>query len=1418
MTDHFTPRSDLPGGTVTFLFTDIEGSTKLLEQLRNEYATVLADQREILRAAFAQFNGYEVDTQGDAFFVAFARALDAVNCVADAQRALKEHVWVNNATVRVRMGLHTGEPIIARTGYISMDVHRAQRIAGAGYGGQVLISQTVRDLIEHDLPPGIALRDLGLHKLKDFRAPVPIYQLVMEGLPSEFPLLKTLDREQEPPTPGEAPFKGLEYFDEADADNFFGREQVTAQLIDYVREHRFLAVVGASGSGKSSVVRAGLIPGLKKGLGAGQSQSESEGMWRTFVITPTAHPLEALAVALTRDSESVSATATLMDDLASDVRTLHLYLKRLTTNRRPPVIGYPGSLAPPHFLVVVDQFEELFTLCRDESERVAFINNLLYAVGVEDGPTTVALTLRADFYAALAPYPELREHVAKHQEYIGPMTPDELRRAIQEPAQRGGWEFGAGLVDLVLYDVGIEPGALPLLSHALLETWKRRRGTLMTLNSYAESGGVRGAIARTAERVFHQELSREQQAIARNLFLRLTELGEGTADTRRRASLTELIPRAPHNQAQETERVLRHLADARLITTSEGEAQVAHEALIREWPQLREWLTQDREGLRLHRHLTEAAHEWELLERDPGALYRGTRLAQARDFVEAHPEGVNELERAFVEASDENEKKEGIEKEQARERELEQARKLAETEARRAEEQQHGARRLRWFAAGLALLLVAALGAAWFGFNQSNIAENNFVTAERIRLAAQAQLALDQGEGGDLPSLLSLQSLKHGYSSEADASLLNALKRGFTKQIYLGHTDLLWSVDFSPDGKKMVTTSNDGTARLWDVATGKELSRFAPSARIFTTAGFLPDGRSIVVGGPGDTLWLWDTETNREVRQYKGLAGGAWGLDVSTDGKFVVTADDKGAKLFDLQTGELLRDFEQSVVASPATISPDGQLVATANGDKTARILDVATGKELRRINASVPWVAFSPDGKLLFSGSGSIGQLWDVQTGEEKQRFVGHTKEIIVGVFSPDGKYLATVSSDKTARLWDITTGQTIQEFVGHTGTIFDVKFSPDGRYLLTAGSDRTARLWDIQAQTEPQRIKTFGSGNELDSSGASGAVSLSPDRQFMISYSDAVGENRGKELSIWNIRTGELHRLVVETTVCTCTISDFAFSPDNRMLLGGGDDGVLWLWDAQSGELLAQFKGHRAAARAVAFSQDGRRLLSASDDKTARLWDTSSGKQLLEFNGHSEPVHAAVFSPDEKFILTGSDAKTARLWDAETGKELRQFIGHTAPVRAVAFSPNGKTIVTGGDDQTVRLWEAQTGKELRQLIGHTAQVSQVAFSPDGQSVLTGSVDQTARLWNMQTGEIVRELVGHVSAVLYSQFSEDGRTILTGDSQNAYRWRSALDDVITFTCSQLTRDLTADERSLYRIADNAPTCAAFTPREIKSQ
>jgi len=678
-----------------------------------------------------------------------------------------------------------------------------------------------------------------------------------------------------------------------------------------------------------------------------------------------------------------------MDDLMRDARSLRLHLRK--------------TLKPEErLLLVVDQFEELFTLCRSEEARRAFIDNLLAAVAPErDDSPRVVIALRADFYDHCAQYANLRETAAEHQEYIGAMTATELREVIEEPARRGNWEFEPGLVDLILRDVGSEPGALPLLSHALLETWKRRRGRVMTLKGYGESGGVRGAIAQTAESVF-QRLVPERQTVARQVFVRLTELGEGTQDTRRRVTTSELVSESADATAAQA--VLKILSDARLITSGEDTVEVAHEAVIREWSRLRDWLNQDREGLRLHRHLTEAAQSWDALNRDEGELYRGTRLAQALDWANLNTSELNLLEREFLDASENLHAREDSEREAQRQRELIAAQKLAEAERRRASI-------LRLGLIGSMLLLVVMIGLAVFAFSQRTAAERARAEAvaerdlseEARRIAFVRELSVNAVNNLDVDPersiLLALQAVSISSTGgkpvlrEAEEALHRAVGASRLQFTLRGHIASVRGVAFSPDGTRIATSSDDKTARIWDGATGKLLLTLCCHTDIVYFVAFSPDGKRVATGSRDKTAKVWDATTGKELFS---LVGHTYTVD-------------------------------------GVTFNPDGTRIATASGEFGTN----------------------SPD---------RTAKIWDAATGKELLALTGHTAGINAVAFSPDGKQIATASDDRTTKIWDAATGKELVTMIGHVSFVEAVMFSPDGKRIVTAAAtgDGTAKIWD--------------------------------------------------------------------------------------------------------------------------------------------------------------------------------------------------------------------------------------------------------------------------------------------------------------------------------------------------------------------
>jgi WD40 repeat protein len=1054
--------------------------------------------------------------------------------------------------------------------------------------------------------------------------------------------------------------------------------------------------------------------------------------------------------------------------------------------------------------LVVDQFEELFTLCRDEFEREAFIDNLLNLVSPGQSNTTLILTLRADFYAHLAQYPELRDAVAQRQEYIGPMTAEELRMAIEEPAKRGHWEFEPGLVDLILRDVGDEPGALPLLSHALLETWKRRAGHTLTLKGYADAGGVHGAIAHTAESIY-QNLSPEEQAIARDILLRLTELGEGTEDTRRRASFEELISHTENKE--EVRDVLNKLAEARLITLGEDTAEVAHEALIREWPTLREWLNQDREGLRLHRHLTEAAYEWNLLGCDPGALYRGAHLAQARAWAELHPDALNAGERAFLNASVEQEQNEELEREEQRQRELEAAQKLAETE-RQAASRLRIRNRVITTVGSIAVIL--ALLAGMFGvqsnknLSSANIANTktvaNYEQAESQRLGAEG-IALAQAPGGnpETATLLAIRGLTMVYSPQADAALQLALPRLYAERVLDPtngtRTGPLYSIAISPDGRTLFTSD----LVLRDVKTGKVKTYLVTNddPRPWGThVAFSPDGQWALAGLFADhTARMWDVKTGKELQEFSGHTDRVLEGAFSPDGKWVITGSaDQTARLWEAATGKELRVFQgHTDQVQSVAFSPDGKQVVTCSSDATIRLWDALTGQTLRIFKGhdnGVYSVVFSPDGKSLLSGSSDrTARLWDIQTGRELRQFKGHSGTIRAAIFSRDGKQILTASDDTTARLWDAETGELLRVFGGHLDGVGKAIFAPDGRSVFTASWDDTIRQWTVG---QAERVFTLP---------ASYSASLfAPDGQTIL-----VEAFKGNLAWLEDARTG---RQLVRFSGHTADIVSMVVSKDKKYVLTGSFDKTARLWDAATGQELHVFRGFTDWVN-VNFSDDGKLVITWSNtwggDRMVRVWQTASGKpvQAIQLN---QPVSMAVASPDDKTIVIDTIDNVFSVWDIQSGRSTYQHQNNWV-MFDLGFSPDGKYIITSGNNKMIQLWDVATAV-LARTFNQPDAVNSAFYSPDGKFIWSGGLDGKVRQWDAATRQLVRVFSGPRGYSRVDEISPDGKFVLIEyDDQSIHLFDVDYQDTIRYACARLVRDLTIDEKHVYGITDSASTC-----------
>jgi len=1226
---------------------------------------------------------------------------------------------------------------------------------------------------------------------------------------------------QERPAPGEPPFMGLNFFDEQDADLFFGRDALTAQLVAQVQgclgldcDCRVLAVIGASGSGKSSIVRAGMLPAIRH-LASPADGSEPRPIFgdAIYVITPTARPLEALALALTRTEASVGMTAELLDDLARDPRSLHLAAMRLV---------HPGSSVSQaqdyttNLLLVVDQFEELFSLCHDEGERKAFVDNLLYAAETP-GPSVVVIALRADFYAQCAPFANLREALSARQQFIGAMSDEELRLAIEEPAHHGDWVFEPGLVDLLLHEVGDAPGALPLLSHALLETWHRRQGRMLTLGGYQEAGGVTGAIANTAERIFKQ-MTPAQQVIARNIFLRLTELVGSINDedvpefyTRRRVALSELLGDPEDAPAVQT--VLGQLADARLITTGYDSVEVAHEALIREWSRLRDWLYENRAGLHLHRHLTEATQEWEQLEYDPGGLYRGARLAQAQVWFEDHPDELNALERRFLTASIAEVRAEEEAEAVRQQRELATAQNLAEAERRRAEAemqraetQAQAAGKLRRTAYSLAiaagaliLLLVVAL---WLGQLANRNAQ---ARQEQAQLASSRELAAAAVNNLQVDPersvLLSLQALSTADTLEARNALHQALPAlHIVRTISAHESGGSPGVAYHPDGSRFASIGVDNTVKIWDAESGDLLRTLSGDAGdLGFDVGFSPDGGLLAASFANQVL-VWDAASGERRWRLPGKVLGAAQvdrIDFTSDGTRLAVANMDGqAKVWDMTSGrEIFELTGCSDHCEAIAFSPDGKRLATGDVTGIVKLWDAATGQELMTLEHSgmIHGIAFSPDG-LQLATAGEDGSLvvWDIAN-QRLLLSLPSRSGLYDVAYLPDGKRLVTVHQDGTTAIWDADTGQPLLTLAGHLSTVISVAASPDNIHIATSGYDSTVRLWDTRPGRELVTLAAYaGPVNE---------VAYSPDGSHLAAVSSDGAAN------LLDPSSGLLMlSLFPESEDSGLSKNGIAFSPNGHLVAVGSGDGTVLVADTITGQTKQTLTGHTDIVWGLAFSPDGARLATTSWDGTARVWDLETGKEIVIFDGHQgQMVFGVAFSHDGKRVFTAGD-RYGREWDATTGEELRTFSGEELEVMGLTLSPDGQRLALGRQDGTVTVWEVSSGEKLLQLTGHGGLVLRLAFSEDGARLVTASFDKFAKVWDAQTGQELMTLYGNAGNVFGVALSPDGKHAATAGGDGTVRiYTLDTSDLTALAQTRLTRNMTVEECRRYLHTEKCP-------------
>jgi WD40 repeat protein len=1144
------------------------------------------------------------------------------------------------------------------------------------------------------------------------------------------------------------PYPGLAYFGPSDAHLFFGRDGAIDRLAEAVGRQSLTAVVGASGSGKSSVVLAGLAPHLNAAAQWRFSHFRIGNERGGDPFLALARALVPLYVTSDSDTERLRNTRLLATSLQAGELTLADVFAECRSRNKGRRI-----------LLIADQFEEAFILVADETLRDRFIDVLL--AGFPNPPPGSApdicliMTLRADFYGLALRHRPLADALQSRVENLGPMKREELKTAIARPAADAKVSFEPGMVETLLDEVAMKPGSLPLLQFALREMWSRLERPCMTRAIYDAIGGVEGALAQRAQAIYDALTAKGDDANAvmmfRRLFTRLVTLGEGAEDTRRIVARSELGPDAwalAQRLANEDNRLLITSAPAPDHETVE----VVHEALIRHWPLLIEWVNRDRAFQSWLRQLRPRVEEWCNHPEDEGTLLRGGALAVAEDWLGRRDDELSKEERTFVEASVALREAARRQEEEALAREHARLAEMAAAQARTARLQRIAMGALT----GVGVLMLVMLG---------NVLWQQHDTAQRemrvyTSLAAQA---MKDGQF-DRAVRFALQAYPPPgatpwtpFTTELEGKLAGGALSTPLHRVLKGHTGLVAKIAFSPDGKSVVTASQDGTARLWDDESGNELAILKGHQKDVNTAAFSPDGKRVVTASDDGTARLWDAESGKAIAELKGHADKVSSASFSPDGQRVVTAsEDKTARLWESETGKDIAVLKgHAAKVQSAAFSPDGRQVVTASDDGTARLWEAESGKEiavLKGHDGTVLNAAFSPDGKRVLTASvDTTARLWDAESGTEITAFKGHLGPVFGAALSPDGKRAATASWDGTARLWDTESGKELFVLRGHTDKVFSVAFSSDGARVVTTSFDATARLWDVESGKEIAALK----GHAAPVIGAA----FSPDGKRLATASvDTTAR-------LWDVEAAQQLVIVQDSAVHSA-----AFSPDGKRVVTASEDKKARVWDLENGKMIAVLEGHEEAVKSASFSPDGQRVVTASEDKTARLWESETGKDIAVLKGHAAKVQSAAFSPDGRQVVTASDDGTARLWDAENGKEIAVLKGHANNVETAAFSPDGRRVVTASDDKTARLWDAGSGKEIAELRGHTEIVSSAAFSPDGTRIVTASGDLTARLWDAGSGKEIAVLKGHSSPLLSAAFSPDGRRVVTTSIDNTAR------------------------------------------------
>jgi WD40 repeat protein/TPR repeat protein len=1132
------------------------------------------------------------------------------------------------------------------------------------------------------------------------------------------------------------PFRGLEPFDYAHRSIFFGRDEETASLCQQLLRREAagmpgVLVEGASGCGKSSFLGAGVLSALihpESKLFTATSglkdrpvpEGASGAIWRVGLLPPAATEAK----------------------IAASIYTCWQSYPELRTDESPPqtldaLLERWHHRWPAHlrFVWILDQLEELFN--GDQGQATIELLGAFLATLQAAGAWSLA-SIRADAVPLLNPHAGLRQVFGSNEGhfYLETVNPDALDDVIVRPAAAAALSFGPTpsgkpLDEILRHEAYRDAGnALPLLQFTLAELYQRRVDRTLTYEAYAALQGPHGVVSTLASSVLERLPAPGRIAPAR-LFRELVTLDENGRAMRRYASLYELRDHESLRSA------LAAFVEARLCISDERDGKpvvsFAHDALLRTWPALVDWLKEE-VGLLKARELAERdCRLWEEHERSTDWLASLDKLALFASLGRAElplPGAVPE----FIALSE---------------------------------------RRMRRLAAikvmavsAIVLLAVIASAMGLEASRKAHEAEYQAMQARQAQSRLLTEAAAQRLKGSDVAAaqaiileVLTNARIAQGRTPAAINVFQEVRASDAQLAILSGHSDFLRSAAYSPDGMRVVTASLDKTARIWDARSGKQLAVLSGHGDRVNSAAYSPDGTQIVTASSDKTARIWDARTGAQLAILSGNGDRLISAAYSPDGTRIVTASyGRTARVMDTRTGAMLAALSgHGATVTSAAYSPDGSKIVTASFDHSARIWDARSGKQLAELTGhggTVEFAAYSPDGmRIVTASADKTARIWNARTGAQLTVLSGHGGTVESVAYSPDGMRVVTASDDKTVRIWDAHTGAQLTVLSGHGDRVAFAAYSPDGARIITASVDQTARIWD--ARMGAQLALLSGHKDFVRT------AEYSPDGNQIVTASfDQTART-------WDAHSAA--QLAVLAGHGDRVISA-AYSPDGSRIATASDDQTARIWDSRTGAQLTILSGHGATIESAAFSPDGTRVVTASFDQTARIWDSRTGSQLTVLSGHRATVESAAYSPDGNQIVTASDDNTARVWNARTGVQLAVLTGHGAAVESAAYSADGRRIVTASDDKTARVWDARTGAQLTVLSGHGDRVLSATYSPDSTRIVTASVDETARIWDARTGAQLGVLFGHDAMVASAAYAADGTRIVTASADKTAR------------------------------------------------